>query len=92
MCGIVGVASTSKIENRIWLRDGREKLKHRGPDDFGEWWSSDLKVGFGHRRLSIFDLSKKASQPMHFNNKNLTGVFVHHYLLNKTLPSKMHVF
>lgn len=36
----------------------------RGPDGSGEWWSGDGAVGFGHRRLSIIDLSDAARQPM----------------------------
>jgi asparagine synthase (glutamine-hydrolysing) len=39
-------------------------MTHRGPDDAGEWRSSDGHVGFGHRRLSILDLSKTGRQPM----------------------------
>ncbi len=36
----------------------------RGPDGFGEFWSDDGRCGFGHRRLSIIDLSDRAAQPM----------------------------
>ena len=75
MCGIIGVASVYKADKKKWLNIGRDTLKHRGPDDKGEWWSPDNKVGFGHRRLSIFDLSNAARQPMHFNNKQLTIIF-----------------
>ena len=35
---------------------------HRGPDGRGTWINNH--IGFGHRRLSIIDLSKSASQPM----------------------------
>ncbi|MBI5656954.1 MAG: asparagine synthase (glutamine-hydrolyzing), partial [Geobacter sp.] len=41
-----------------------ERLCHRGPDDSGIWWSFDKRVGFGHRRLSIIDLSPGGHQPM----------------------------
>jgi asparagine synthase (glutamine-hydrolysing) len=64
MCGILGVVSTSTIQNRNWLNDARDLLSHRGPDDYGSWWSNDGKVGLGHRRLSILDLSTSAKQPM----------------------------
>lgn len=37
---------------------------HRGPDDMGEWSSSDGRVGLGHRRLAIIDLSPAGHQPM----------------------------
>jgi asparagine synthase (glutamine-hydrolysing) len=36
----------------------------RGPDGAGTWVSNDGRVGLGHRRLSIIDLSDAATQPM----------------------------
>jgi asparagine synthase (glutamine-hydrolysing) len=30
----------------------------------GEWWSEDRRLGLGHRRLAILDLSDRGSQPM----------------------------
>jgi asparagine synthase (glutamine-hydrolysing) len=39
-------------------------MLHRGPDGAGTWVSEDRKVGLGHRRLSIIDLSEAAAQPM----------------------------
>jgi asparagine synthase (glutamine-hydrolysing) len=41
-----------------------ETLRHRGPDDHGLWSSPDRRVGLGHRRLSIIDLSAAGHQPM----------------------------
>ncbi len=38
--------------------------RHRGPDASGLWVSPDGRVGLGHRRLSIIDLSVVANQPM----------------------------
>ena len=43
---------------------GRDALRHRGPDDAGEWWSADGGVGLGHRRLSIIALSLAGRQPL----------------------------
>jgi asparagine synthase (glutamine-hydrolysing) len=37
-------------------------LVHRGPDDGGVWVED--RVGLGHRRLSVIDLSTAAHQPM----------------------------
>jgi asparagine synthase (glutamine-hydrolysing) len=48
---------------------------HRGPNDAGEWWSEDGRVGLGHRRLSILDLSLAGHQPMRFKEKGLAIVF-----------------
>jgi asparagine synthase (glutamine-hydrolysing) len=39
-------------------------MSHRGPDDAGEWWSADGRVGLVHRRLAIVDLSPAGHQPM----------------------------
>lgn len=75
MCGLVGIASSSALANRGWLADGRDTMTHRGPDDAGEWWSGDLRVGLAHRRLSIVDLSPAGHQPMHDSERGLTIVF-----------------
>ena len=64
MCGIVGIASQSPVEAREGIALGRDALRHRGPDDAGEWWAGDARVGFGHRRLAVLDLSQAGHQPM----------------------------
>lgn len=46
-----------------------DALSHRGPDGAGYWRNPGGDVLFGHRRLSILDLSDAASQPMHFRNR-----------------------
>jgi asparagine synthase (glutamine-hydrolysing) len=40
------------------------RVRHRGPDDDGEWVDAAPGVAFGHRRLSIVDLSPHGHQPM----------------------------
>lgn len=50
-------------------------MTHRGPDDSGEWWSADGRVGLAHRRLSIIDLSPLGHQPMHLPERGLSVVF-----------------
>jgi len=45
-----------------------ECIVHRGPDDHGVWTSPDGSVAFGHRRLSIVDLSPAGHQPMTSRN------------------------
>ncbi len=64
MCGIVGVASSHPVADGRCLSVMRDRLSHRGPDGAGEWWSADRRVGLGHRRLAIIDLSPAGRQPM----------------------------
>jgi len=75
MCGLVGVASVVPQPFRAWLAHARDLMVHRGPDDAGEWWSESGQVGFGHRRLSVIDLSSSGHQPMTEARRGLTIVF-----------------
>lgn len=75
MCGLTGCASTDPQSNRAWLSVARDRLIHRGPDDAGEWWSDDGRVGLAHRRLAILDLSPLGHQPMHLVDRQLSIVF-----------------
>jgi asparagine synthase (glutamine-hydrolysing) len=64
MCGIVGIFDihgNSGIDRELLSRMN-ESQHHRGPDEGGLHTESGL--GFGHRRLSIIDLSS-GQQPMH---------------------------
>ena len=66
MCGIVGYLGASRPveEARRWLVERRDRLLHRGPDDGGVWVDAEGRVGLGHRRLAILDLSPEGHQPM----------------------------
>jgi len=64
MCGIIGIVESRKQVDKNLLCKMRDTLIHRGPDDSGIWISSDAKIGFAHRRLSIIDLSQTGYQPM----------------------------
>jgi asparagine synthase (glutamine-hydrolysing) len=70
MCGILGSGSTKKLDyNKI--KKALDSISHRGPDGSGHYVSDNQKVYFGHRRLSIIDLSRNADQPMIDNNMNV---------------------
>ena len=67
MCGITGIfafnpAAAEPIRSELLTT--RDAMTARGPDGLGEWWSADNRCAFGHRRLSIIDLSDRALQPM----------------------------
>jgi asparagine synthase (glutamine-hydrolysing) len=67
MCAINGIFAFAKgagAPARGELLATREAMVARGPDGAGEYWSEDRLMGFGHRRLSIIDLSERANQPM----------------------------
>jgi asparagine synthase (glutamine-hydrolysing) len=67
MCGINGIFAYHKAASAI-ARDElvrtRDNMVARGPDSVGLWISEEGRAGFGHRRLSIIDLSEAGSQPM----------------------------
>src|SRR5215216_6641107 len=74
MCGLCGeitfdgsMADTTAVARMV------ESLVPRGPDGQGAWSSG--RVAFGHRRLSVIDLSTCGSQPMVDNELGLTAVF-----------------
>ena len=67
MCGICGIVSTRGLRPPIELgalSAMTDSMAHRGPDGRGEWVSPEGRVGLGHRRLSIIDLSPLGAQPM----------------------------
>ncbi|GAB3347885.1 N-acetylglutaminylglutamine amidotransferase [Modestobacter lapidis] len=74
MCGLCGditfdgtAADTAAVARMV------EELVPRGPDGQGVW---DVgRVAFGHRRLSVIDLSQNGAQPMVDEELGLTAVF-----------------
>ena len=66
MCGIAGILSTTLDKHCIssTLEVMQNALHHRGPNGHGDYLSPSGQAGLAHTRLSIIDLSEKASQPM----------------------------
>jgi asparagine synthase (glutamine-hydrolysing) len=64
MCGIVGIWEFDGLVDEGLLVSMRDTLAHRGPDDEGTVVVDDGRIGLGHRRLSILDLSPAGHQPM----------------------------
>jgi asparagine synthase (glutamine-hydrolysing) len=78
MCGINGIFAyddRSEAVSREELLRTRDRMTTRGPDGCGEWISDDGRIGLGHRRLSIIDLSEAGAQPMHAADGSLTIAF-----------------
>lgn len=73
MCGIAGFIDFKKQSNEEILAKMSCAVPHRGPDGQGVYLAteSDAQIGFGHRRLSIIDLSTSANQPMHYNGLHM---------------------
>ncbi|MBL6964374.1 MAG: asparagine synthase (glutamine-hydrolyzing) [Bacteroidetes bacterium] len=71
MCGITGIFNQNgKPVSHIVLQKMTDIVRHRGPDGEGIWVNG--YVGFGHRRLSIIDLSEAGAQPMQNDDGDLT--------------------
>ncbi|WNL15941.1 asparagine synthase (glutamine-hydrolyzing) [Arcobacter cryaerophilus gv. pseudocryaerophilus] len=68
MCGFVGIVSNNIENDKEWLIKANNLLIHRGPDDFGVFFSKNNQVGLAHRRLSIVDTSNHGHQPMSLNS------------------------
>ncbi|MBE0448991.1 MAG: asparagine synthase (glutamine-hydrolyzing), partial [Actinobacteria bacterium] len=67
VCGIVGALSFKNSNFTVtepYIVSMRDTMAHRGPDGAGVWIAEDGRIGLGHRRLSIIDLSDAAAQPM----------------------------
>lgn len=97
MCGINGIAALS-MQTKINERDVRSMLPalhHRGPDGSGVYLDSGQRIGLGHTRLSIIDLTGGA-QPMHNEDQTVWVTFngeIFNYLeLRQTLLKQGHSF
>jgi asparagine synthase (glutamine-hydrolysing) len=64
VCGIAGCYQ--QAGGRELVRVMSDRIAHRGPDAAGVWSHEDdrVSVHFGHRRLSIIDLTAAADQPL----------------------------
>jgi asparagine synthase (glutamine-hydrolysing) len=74
MCGFSGFITKDfkNIDPISILKNMGDAIRHRGPDDSGEWFDFNSGVGLSHQRLSILDLSSAGHQPMH----SLSGKYI----------------
>lgn len=75
MCRIAGFWDFSyqgQYDIQGTLLQMRDTLVHGGPDDAGYWKHPSQALAFGHRRLSILDLSPLGHQPWHFEHLSIS--------------------
>jgi asparagine synthase (glutamine-hydrolysing) len=92
MCGIVGAFAFNKSDHKIsgeYIGRLRDTMSHRGPDGVGVWISDNGKLGLGHLRLSIIDLSDSASQPMKNKDGDIVIVFNGEIYNHKEIRSEL---
>src|SRR5829696_8004422 len=98
MCRIAGVISSQHSMDDLQqkVRAMCEVQKHGGPDDEGVHADTDFPLVFGHRRLSLIDLSPGGHQPMKYSDDQLVITFngeIYNYLeLKHDLKSLGYVF
>jgi len=92
MCGIAGFSLLNNLDYKRILNSMVSKMNHRGPDSNGIWYDENKKIGLGHARLAILDLSDTGHQPMCSISKRYTIVFngeiYNHKLIRQDLESQ----
>ena len=98
MCGVCGALAFGDgfaVDERT-LRRMSDTLRHRGPDDSGCVVRPAERVGLGHRRLSIIDLSPAGRQPMSNEDGSVwityNGETYNHAELRKQLEHEGHSY
>ncbi len=94
MCGIAGIINLDERPVSMgMLRSMTDVIRHRGPDDEGFYLKG--RVGLGHRRLSIIDLSRAGHQPMCNEDETVwitfNGEIYNYKSVNETLKAN-HTF
>ena len=98
MCGICGILGTSPSfdASERTVVAMRDTMVHRGPDDAGadSWAAPGGRVAFGHRRLSIVDLSPAGHNPMPNEDESVwitfNGEIYNHRALRAELEGNGH--
>jgi asparagine synthase (glutamine-hydrolysing) len=101
MCGINGMLRLGPVGTALPRQEMERNMQvmndaivHRGPDGEGVFANGD--IAFGHRRLSILDLSENGAQPMFNEDGSVMVVFngeIYNYLeLIPDLLSRGHRF
>jgi asparagine synthase (glutamine-hydrolysing) len=95
MCGFAGFlggrAQYGQAGGEAMLKRMADTIAYRGPDDAGYWCDPGHRIGLGHRRLAIVDLSPAGHQPMPSGSGRYViaynGEIYNHMLLRQELES-----
>jgi len=95
MCGITGIYNTSQVNvDPSKIKIMTQTLAHRGPD--AEGFHIKDKIGMGHRRLAIVDLTDAGRQPMITSDEKFAlvynGEIYNHLSLRKELEEADYTF
>src|SRR5687768_1118582 len=73
MCGHITIFSKQDSISADALNRGMNSLQHRGPDAQKHWIHRSGRIGMGHTRLSIIDLSS-GDQPIQTSDEKICAV------------------
>lgn len=94
MCGVSGIVDKrGGAVDRVAIERLTDPIAHRGPDGFGYYF--DRNLAFGHRRLSIIDLSEQGRQPMSYGGRywiTYNGEIYNYVEIRAELARLGHVF
>lgn len=94
MCGISGIVDKGgRVVDPVAIECLTDPILHRGPD--GSGYFLDRNLAFGHRRLSIIDLSEQGRQPMSYRGRywiTYNGEIYNYLEIRAELSGLGHVF
>jgi asparagine synthase (glutamine-hydrolysing) len=96
MCRIAGIIDFQVLPSEEAINRMTNAMQHGGPDDNGVYIDEKWPLAFGHRRLSLIDLSLLAHQPMMDDDQQLIVIYngeIYNFLeIRKELEQKKYAF
>jgi asparagine synthase (glutamine-hydrolysing) len=91
MCGIAGylTRNSQSLQSAEIIGAMIETINHRGPDAEGVWIDREEGLAFGHKRLSILDVTNAGSQPMVSMSRRWVIIFNGEIYNHKSLRSDL---
>jgi len=96
MCRIAGIIDFQVSPSEEAINRMTHAMQHGGPDDNGIYIDEQWPLAFGHRRLSLIDLSLLGHQPMMDDDQQLIVIYngeIYNFLeIRKELEQKKYAF